>query len=52
MFSDGYFSPHAVTDGIFPLYPQGFFWFALAFCGLIPAACWRYTHSTEVSVGC
>ncbi|NXW36171.1 TSN32 protein, partial [Phaetusa simplex] len=30
------------------LYPQGFFCFALAFCGLIPAACWRYTHSTEV----
>ncbi|KFR11285.1 Tetraspanin-32, partial [Opisthocomus hoazin] len=27
---------------------MGFFWFALAFCGLIPAACWRYTHSTEV----
>uniref|UniRef100_A0A8C8AK98 Tetraspanin 32 n=1 Tax=Otus sunia TaxID=257818 RepID=A0A8C8AK98_9STRI len=26
----------------------GFFCFALAFCGLIPAACWRYTHSTEV----
>ncbi|KFV03418.1 Tetraspanin-32, partial [Tauraco erythrolophus] len=30
------------------LYPQGFFCFALAFCGLIPAACWRYMHSTEV----
>ncbi|NWR93461.1 TSN32 protein, partial [Furnarius figulus] len=30
------------------LYPQGFFCFALAFCGLIPAAYWRYTHSTEV----
>ncbi|NXR00697.1 TSN32 protein, partial [Sagittarius serpentarius] len=27
---------------------MGFFCFALAFCGLIPAACWRYTHSTEV----
>ncbi|XP_050831637.1 tetraspanin-32 isoform X1 [Serinus canaria] len=27
---------------------RGFFCFALAFCGLIPAACWRYTHSTEV----
>ncbi|XP_054053516.1 tetraspanin-32 isoform X3 [Rissa tridactyla] len=26
---------------------MGFFCFALAFCGLIPAACWRYTHSTE-----
>ncbi|NXL28325.1 TSN32 protein, partial [Glaucidium brasilianum] len=26
----------------------GFFCFALAFWGLIPAACWRYTHSTEV----
>ncbi|XP_049677073.1 tetraspanin-32 isoform X2 [Accipiter gentilis] len=26
----------------------GFFCFALAFCGLIPAACWRYMHSTEV----
>ncbi|XP_053802824.1 tetraspanin-32 isoform X3 [Vidua chalybeata] len=26
----------------------GFFCFALAFCGLIPAACWRYTHSMEV----
>ncbi|XP_054053519.1 tetraspanin-32 isoform X6 [Rissa tridactyla] len=26
---------------------EGFFCFALAFCGLIPAACWRYTHSTE-----
>uniref|UniRef100_A0A672TPD8 Uncharacterized protein n=1 Tax=Strigops habroptila TaxID=2489341 RepID=A0A672TPD8_STRHB len=31
------FFPHAVTDGIFPLYPQGFFCFAVAFCGLIPA---------------
>ncbi|KAF1567714.1 Tetraspanin-32, partial [Eudyptes schlegeli] len=27
---------------------MGFFCFALAFCGLIPAACWRYTHGTEV----
>ncbi|NXI48418.1 TSN32 protein, partial [Galbula dea] len=27
---------------------MGFFCFALAFCGLLPAACWRYTHSTEV----
>ncbi|NWW75227.1 TSN32 protein, partial [Climacteris rufus] len=27
---------------------MGFFCFALAFCGSIPAACWRYTHSTEV----
>ncbi|KGL98859.1 Tetraspanin-32, partial [Charadrius vociferus] len=27
---------------------MGFFCFALAFCGLIPAACWRYMHSTEV----
>ncbi|KAM9015294.1 tetraspanin-32 isoform 1-T1 [Ara ararauna] len=27
---------------------MGFFCFALAFCGLVPAACWRYTHSTEV----
>ncbi|NXG57035.1 TSN32 protein, partial [Hemiprocne comata] len=27
---------------------MGFFCFALAFSGLIPAACWRYTHSTEV----
>ncbi|NXO51717.1 TSN32 protein, partial [Aramus guarauna] len=27
---------------------MGFFCFALAFYGLIPAACWRYTHSTEV----
>ncbi|NWV99390.1 TSN32 protein, partial [Machaerirhynchus nigripectus] len=27
---------------------MGFFCFALAFCGLIPAACWRYTHSMEV----
>ncbi|NXT44898.1 TSN32 protein, partial [Pelecanoides urinatrix] len=27
---------------------MGFFCFALAFCGLIPAVCWRYTHSTEV----
>uniref|UniRef100_A0A8C3KDN1 Tetraspanin 32 n=1 Tax=Calidris pygmaea TaxID=425635 RepID=A0A8C3KDN1_9CHAR len=27
---------------------MGFFCFALAFLGLIPAACWRYTHSTEV----
>ncbi|NWU63328.1 TSN32 protein, partial [Pterocles burchelli] len=27
---------------------MGFCCFALAFCGLIPAACWRYTHSTEV----
>ncbi|XP_071894631.1 tetraspanin-32 [Anas platyrhynchos] len=26
----------------------GFFCFALAFCGLIPAACWRYARSTEV----
>ncbi|XP_052667805.1 tetraspanin-32 isoform X2 [Harpia harpyja] len=26
---------------------MGFFCFALAFCGLIPAACWRYMHSTE-----
>ncbi|XP_008945372.1 PREDICTED: tetraspanin-32, partial [Merops nubicus] len=26
----------------------GFFCFALAFCGLLPAACWRYTHGTEV----
>ncbi|XP_065611281.1 tetraspanin-32 isoform X1 [Cyrtonyx montezumae] len=25
-----------------------FFCFALAFCGLTPAACWRYMHSTEV----
>ncbi|XP_021258791.1 tetraspanin-32 isoform X2 [Numida meleagris] len=25
-----------------------FFCFALAFCGLIPAAFWRYMHSTEV----
>ncbi|NXO02999.1 TSN32 protein, partial [Rhinopomastus cyanomelas] len=22
--------------------------FALAFCGLLPAVCWRYTHGTEV----
>uniref|UniRef100_A0A8U7M938 Tetraspanin 32 n=1 Tax=Corvus moneduloides TaxID=1196302 RepID=A0A8U7M938_CORMO len=48
VFANGYFSPQAVTVGIFRLYPQGFFCFALAFCGLIPAACWRYTHSTEV----
>ncbi|NXA37654.1 TSN32 protein, partial [Eudromia elegans] len=27
---------------------MGFFCFALAFCGLIPAAFWRYTHRTEV----
>ncbi|NWW99897.1 TSN32 protein, partial [Caloenas nicobarica] len=27
---------------------MGFFCFALAFCGLIPATCWRYMHSTEV----
>ncbi|XP_054246356.1 tetraspanin-32 isoform X2 [Indicator indicator] len=27
---------------------MGFFCFALAFCGLLPAACWRYTHSSEV----
>ncbi|XP_010002176.1 PREDICTED: tetraspanin-32 [Chaetura pelagica] len=27
---------------------MGFFCFALAFSGLLPAACWRYTHSTEV----
>ncbi|NXU80624.1 TSN32 protein, partial [Oreotrochilus melanogaster] len=27
---------------------MGFFCFALAFCGLIPTACWRYMHSTEV----
>ncbi|NWH20265.1 TSN32 protein, partial [Grus americana] len=27
---------------------MGFFCFALAFYGLIPAACWRYMHSTEV----
>uniref|UniRef100_A0A8C4KA56 Tetraspanin 32 n=1 Tax=Dromaius novaehollandiae TaxID=8790 RepID=A0A8C4KA56_DRONO len=27
---------------------RGFFCFALAFCGLIPAAFWRYTHRTEV----
>ncbi|NXY68418.1 TSN32 protein, partial [Glareola pratincola] len=27
---------------------MGFFCFALAFCGLVPAACWRYTHGTEV----
>ncbi|NXC51063.1 TSN32 protein, partial [Penelope pileata] len=27
---------------------MGFFCFALAFCGLVPAACWRYVHSTEV----
>ncbi|NXN40806.1 TSN32 protein, partial [Rhinoptilus africanus] len=27
---------------------MGFFCFALAFCTLIPAACWRYTHSTQV----
>ncbi|NXP15922.1 TSN32 protein, partial [Thinocorus orbignyianus] len=27
---------------------MGFFCFALAFCGLIPAACWRYTRSTEM----
>ncbi|NXE18651.1 TSN32 protein, partial [Ardeotis kori] len=27
---------------------MGFFCFALAFYGLIPAVCWRYTHSTEV----
>ncbi|NXL91700.1 TSN32 protein, partial [Alectura lathami] len=27
---------------------MGFFCFALAFCGLVPAVCWRYTHSTEV----
>ncbi|XP_030337177.1 tetraspanin-32 [Strigops habroptila] len=27
---------------------MGFFCFAVAFCGLIPAAWWRYTHSTEV----
>ncbi|KAM9372875.1 tetraspanin-32 [Phaethornis superciliosus] len=26
----------------------GFFCFALAFCGLIPTACWRYMHGTEV----
>ncbi|KFO85796.1 Tetraspanin-32, partial [Buceros rhinoceros silvestris] len=30
------------------LHPQGFFCFALAFCGSVPAACWRYTHSSEV----
>ncbi|XP_042670131.1 tetraspanin-32 isoform X4 [Centrocercus urophasianus] len=24
-----------------------FFCFALAFCGMIPALCWRYMHSTE-----
>ncbi|XP_040413348.1 tetraspanin-32 isoform X3 [Cygnus olor] len=28
---------------------RGFFCFALAFCGLIPAACWRYARSTEWS---
>ncbi|NWI99389.1 TSN32 protein, partial [Crypturellus undulatus] len=27
---------------------MGFFCFALAFCGLIPAAFWRYSHRTEV----
>ncbi|NXD76178.1 TSN32 protein, partial [Halcyon senegalensis] len=27
---------------------MGFFCFALAFCGSLPAACWRYTHSTKV----
>ncbi|NXJ76886.1 TSN32 protein, partial [Trogon melanurus] len=27
---------------------MGFFCFALAFCGLLPAVCWRYMHSTEV----
>ncbi|NXY15603.1 TSN32 protein, partial [Atrichornis clamosus] len=27
---------------------MGFCCFALAFCALVPAACWRYTHSTEV----
>ncbi|XP_032300626.1 tetraspanin-32 isoform X2 [Coturnix japonica] len=25
-----------------------FFCFALAFCGMIPALCWRYMHNTEV----
>ncbi|XP_072194555.1 tetraspanin-32 [Excalfactoria chinensis] len=25
-----------------------FFCFALAFCGMVPALCWRYMHSTEV----
>lgn len=49
VFPNGYFSPCAITDGIFPLHPQGFFCFALAFCGSLPAACWRYTHSSEVS---
>ncbi|NXS64246.1 TSN32 protein, partial [Brachypteracias leptosomus] len=27
---------------------MGFFCFALAFCSSLPAACWRYTHGTEV----
>ncbi|NXG77927.1 TSN32 protein, partial [Baryphthengus martii] len=27
---------------------MGFFCFALAFCGLLPAVCWIYTHGTEV----
>uniref|UniRef100_A0A8C9EYG5 Tetraspanin 32 n=1 Tax=Pavo cristatus TaxID=9049 RepID=A0A8C9EYG5_PAVCR len=27
---------------------EAFFCFALAFCGMIPALCWRYMHSTEV----
>ncbi|NWU91405.1 TSN32 protein, partial [Upupa epops] len=26
----------------------GYFCFALAFCGLLPAVCWRYTHGAEV----
>ncbi|XP_069713975.1 tetraspanin-32 isoform X4 [Phaenicophaeus curvirostris] len=30
------------------LIAMGFFCFALAFCGLIPAAFWRYIHSMEV----
>uniref|UniRef100_A0A8V5FGR2 Uncharacterized protein n=1 Tax=Melopsittacus undulatus TaxID=13146 RepID=A0A8V5FGR2_MELUD len=40
-FQMGIFFPHALTDGIFPLHPQGFFCFALAFCGLatVPVFC-------------
>uniref|UniRef100_G1N791 Uncharacterized protein n=1 Tax=Meleagris gallopavo TaxID=9103 RepID=G1N791_MELGA len=32
----------------YSLSSQAFFCFALAFCGMIPALCWRYMHSTEV----
>ncbi|KAM6254375.1 tetraspanin-32 isoform 3-T3 [Spheniscus humboldti] len=45
-FSRAACSPSRLLASLWTIH--GFFCFALAFCGLIPAACWRYTHGTEV----